>query len=124
MRYHARMASRSLALARPGAVRYTRTALLALALLIVLAQVVALRHAYSHTPAEATTQSGGKHPGGLTHCGTCIVAAAIGGAAPPAATPLTVRVALQPPVVFAAVAPCREPLMRPYAIRAPPIPAS
>lgn len=120
MRYHRRMASRPFALAPSRAVRCTRMALLALALLMALAQAVAIRHAYSHTPGEAATHSGAKHPGGLAHCETCIVAAAIGGAAPPGPALLPVAAALPAPDLTAAFAPRSAPPLRPYAIRAPP----
>jgi hypothetical protein len=81
---------------------------------------VAIQHPYSHSLGETTAQSAGKHPGGVAHCELCIVAAAIGGAAPP--TPaLQFAAATQdlPPVVAPAVR-HHAPPQRPYAIRAPP----
>jgi hypothetical protein len=97
---------------------------LALALVMALAQTVAVRHAYSHTTAEALALKGGKHSGGLAQCDSCIVAAAIGGAAPPAAPLLFAAPAQQPPLLVARVAPQFAPQQRPYAIRAPPAFAS
>lgn len=118
------MASRPFAPASPRGVRFARMALLALALLLALAQGLAIRHAYSHAPGEATTQSGGKHPGGLAHCEACVVAAAIGGAAPPATPLLFAAAAAQQPQPQASTGQAPAPQQRPYAIRAPPASAS
>ena len=100
--------------------RFARVALLWLALVLALAQVVAIRHAYSHTPGETTSQSGGKHSGGLAHCDACVVAAALGAGAPPS-TPLTFAALDQqaPPAIAFAIQ-AAAPQHRPYAIRAPP----
>ena len=122
MRYHLEMASWPLASActsRSG-LRFARLALLWLALLLGLAQTVAIRHTYSHSPDE-TQSSAGKHPGGLAHCNACIVAASLGGGPPPAAAlplPASARVLprLTTPVVWRL-----EPPYQPYAIRAPPV---
>lgn len=111
------MVSRSSA---PASRRVVRIALLWLALVMAIAQTVALLHAYSHSPDETSSQSAGKHPGGLAHCQSCIVAASIGGAAPPGPALLLPTLGQQLPQV---VAPAREhlaPQQRPYAIRAPP----
>lgn len=93
--------------------------LLWLALVLAVAQVVAIRHAYTHTPGEGTNQSG-KHPGGLTHCDACIAAVALGGAAPPPAPLLFAAPAAQHPHLFAPAKQFIAPQPRPYAIRAPP----
>jgi hypothetical protein len=104
--------------------RLLRVALLWLAVVVALAQTLAVAHASSHGPHETTSQAAEKHPGGLAHCLSCIVAAAIGGAPPPAfAMPLAIpvdppRTGVSLPVFHAA------PQLRPYAIRAPPVLAS
>lgn len=100
-------------------------ALVWLALVLALAQVAAIRHAYSHAPGEqASGKSSGKHSGSLAHCDACVAAVALGSGAPP-----------PPPVLFAAGTEQLEhgsaaavhslaPQQRPYAIRAPPVLAS
>ena len=104
--------------------RLARIALLWLALVMGLAQTLAIQHGYSHSPGESTTQAGGKHPGGLAHCNSCIAAATLGGAAPPAGLPLLAVATQQAPHIFTATAPRPAPQQRPYANRAPPSSAS
>jgi hypothetical protein len=104
--------------------RVARTALLWLALVLALAQVAAIRHAYSHTPGEATTQSGSKHPGGLAHCDACVAAVALGAGAPPAVPLFFAALDQQLPGVVAIVGHFAPPQQRPYPIRAPPAIAS
>ena len=94
--------------------------LLWLALALGLAQAVAIRHGYSHNPGEITTQSAGKHPGGLAHCHSCIAAVAVGGAAPHSPTVLLLASGQQSPHPVAATVAHIAPQQRPYAIRAPP----
>jgi len=118
------MALRPFPLASLRGIRFARLALLWLALVMALAQTVAVRHAYSHTTAETLAQNAGKHPGGLAHCEACIAVAAIGGAAPPAAPLLFAAPAQQLPQLLALAAPRIAPQQRPYAIRAPPATAS
>lgn len=101
-----------------------RIALLWLALLLALAQTVAIQHVYSHSPGEARASSAGKHPGGLAHCDSCIVAAALGGAAPPTVALLLPMLAQQLPRVHQTAAQQPGPQYRSYAIRAPPAIAS
>ena len=114
------MVSRSFASVSLRGIRLARTALLWLALVVGLAQVVAIRHAYSHVPGETTTQSGGKHPGGLAQCDACIAAVALGGSAPPPA-PFVFAASPQQFAQLFAPADCPlAPQQRPYAIRAPP----
>jgi hypothetical protein len=120
VRYHPRMASRPSHLASLRGIRFARLALLWLALVLGLAQTLAISHAYSHVPAELSAQSAGKHPGGLAHCESCIAAAAIGGAAPPPAPLLFADLAQAPPQLPAAAARHMAPQPLPYAIRAPP----
>ena len=104
--------------------RLLRVALLWLALLVALAQTLAVAHASTHGPDETPSQAAGKHPGSLAHCLSCIVAAAVGGAPPPASSvPIAIAaesapLRVAPPVSHAAPQP------RPYAIRAPPVLAS
>jgi hypothetical protein len=124
VRYHPRMASRPSPLASLRGIRFARLALLWLALVMGLAQTVAVRHTYSHTTAETLAQNAGKHPGGLAHCESCIAAAAIGGAAPPSAPLLFAAAAQELPQFLALAAPHFAPQQRPYAIRAPPAFAS
>jgi hypothetical protein len=105
--------------------RFTRTLLFWLALLLALAQVAAVRHAYSHNPLEAGTQStGSKHSGGVADCGLCIVAAGIGGAAPPGASLSLPVLPQQQAAATPAIAAPLAAQQRPYAIRAPPVTAS
>lgn len=97
-----------------------QVALLWLALLLGLAQTVAIQHAYSHSPGEAASTSSGKHPGGVAHCHACILAATVGGAPPPAvALPLPMLAQQLPPLASPATQFAALP-HRPYAIRAPP----
>jgi hypothetical protein len=118
--YHPAMAPSPSSLALHRNSRLLRVALLWLALLVALAQTLAVAHASTHGPDETTAQAAGKHPGGLAHCLSCIVAAAVGGAAPPAsALPLAVATHPAPLAVALAVFPA-SPQSRPYAIRAPP----
>ena len=98
--------------------------LLWLALLLAIAQTIAIRHAYTHAPGEAPPTSQGKHAGGLAHCHSCIVAATLGGGALPATPLLLLAVAEQQPAIFAPAAEHASPQDRPYAIRAPPAIAS
>ena len=100
--------------------RVARTALLWLALVMALAQLAAIRHAYSHTPEQASTQSGGKHPGGLAHCDACIAAVALGAGAPPAVPQFFAAPDQQLPCVVAIAGHTAPPQQRPYPIRAPP----
>jgi hypothetical protein len=104
--------------------RLARVALLWLALVLALAQTVAIRHAYSHAPGETASSSSGKHPGGLAHCHSCIVAASVGGAAPPTSALLFAATQQQLPHVAEPVAQHAAPRQRPYAIRAPPVSAT
>lgn len=118
------MAFRPSPVASLRGLRFARLALLWLALVMALAQTVAIRHSYSHSTAETLAQNAGKHPGGLAHCESCIVAAAIGGAAPPPAPLLFAALAQQLPQFLALAASHFAPQPRPYAIRAPPANAS
>lgn len=122
MRYHPQMAYLPLASActsRSG-LRFARLALLWLALLLGLAQTVAIRHTYSHSPHE-TSSSAGKHPGGLAHCNACILAASLGSGPPPAAALLLPALARVLPKLTTPVVWRLEPPYQPYAIRAPPV---
>lgn len=100
--------------------RFARLALLWLALVMVLAQTVAIGHGFNHSPAETAGQSAGKHPGGLAHCQSCVAAATLGGAPPPPPVLLLAAAGRQSPPAFAQPAQHTEPQQRPYAIRAPP----
>lgn len=104
--------------------RMARIALLWLALVMGMAQALAIQHGYSHSPGEPATQAAGKHPGGLAHCNSCIAAATLGGAASPAGMLLLAVATHQAPHIFTATAPRLAPQQRPYAIRAPPSTAS
>lgn len=106
------------------ATRLARMTLVWLALVLALAQAVAIRHAYSHEPADAASHAAGKHPGGLAHCNACIAAAAIGGTAPPSAALVLPALAQQRPELAARTAHYTGAQQRPYAIRAPPLAAS
>ncbi len=121
MRYHSRMAPWPLAPActSPCGLRFARLALLCLALLLGLAQTIAILHTYSHGPDE-TSSSAGKHPGGLTHCNACIVAASLGSGPLPAAALLPPAPAGFLPRVSTPVVQRVEPPDQAYAIRAPP----
>ena len=114
------MASPPFALVSLRSIRFARLALLWLALVMAMAQTVAIGHAYSHGPGEPATQSAGKHPGGLAHCHVCIAAAAIGGAAPPTVALILFAAAQQLPIASSRTAQHLAPQQRPYAIRAPP----
>lgn len=124
MRYDSRMTPRRSA--THARLRNARVALLwlALALVLAIAQTIAIRHAYSHAPGETSSTPQAKHPGGLAHCQLCIVAAAVGGGAPPGAALLLPVVAIGQPAVFTAAVDHSGPQDRPYAIRAPPAIAS
>ena len=121
MRYHSRMAPWPLVPARTSrsGLRFARLALLWLALLLGLAQTVAIRHTYSHVPDE-TSSAAGKHPGGLAHCNACIVAASLGSGPPAAAALLPPVPARVLPSVPTPVVRRLEPPEQAYAIRAPP----
>jgi hypothetical protein len=100
--------------------RFARIALLWLALVLAVGQVIAVRHAYSHAPGESSSQSGGKHSGGLAHCDACVAAAALG-AGPPPASPLFFAASdQQAPLLVTPADPAVAPRQQPYAIRAPP----
>ena len=114
------MLSRPFDPASSRANRLARTALLWLALVLALAQTVAVSHAYTHSPTEAGTLSGSKHPGGLAHCDACIAAVALAGGAPPPAPLLFAAAAHPQPHGAAPAAQSLAPQLRPYAIRAPP----
>ncbi|MCY7320018.1 MAG: hypothetical protein LH617_15080 [Ramlibacter sp.] len=114
------MASRPLASTLHQRLRSMRAVLLWLAMVMAVAQLVALRHGYSHSPSESASAAAGKHAGGLAHCPTCIVAAGIGGAAPVTSGVLLPAQAQQPlplPILAAGQFALQH---RPYAIRAPP----
>ncbi len=121
MRYHLRMAFRPHSIASFPGFRFAPIALFWLALLLAAAQTIAICHGYGHAPVETSSHSGGKHPGGLAHCNSCIVAAGIGGGAPPAATPLPAPFVRQPLPLSIAAAESFAPSHQPYTIRAPPI---
>jgi hypothetical protein len=53
-----------------------------LGLLLPVAQVGAAAHALSHTRADASRDSEGKQAPQASHCDLCLIAAAVGGAAP------------------------------------------
>jgi hypothetical protein len=114
------MHSRPLAPTASRAHRFARTALLWLALVLALAQTVAISHAYTHVPGDAGTQTGGKHPGALAHCDACVAAAALAGGAPPPAPLLFAAPAIAPAHQVTPAAHRIAPQHRPYAIRAPP----
>jgi hypothetical protein len=116
MRYHPRMLTRPIA----STSRFARIALLWLALVLAVAQLAAIRHAYSHAPGESTSQSGSKHPGGLAHCDACVATAALGAGAPPCVALFVATLDQQAPPVLAPVARAAAPQQRPYAARAPP----
>ena len=121
VRYHPAMPYRPHAPALLTRFRFGRIALLWLALVLGAAQAIAVAHGYSHAPAEASSQSAGKHAGGLAHCNSCIVAASIGGGAPPApALSFAASVRHPAPAPVAVAAPLAQP-QQPYAIRAPPV---
>ncbi|MFC5496844.1 hypothetical protein ACFPOE_04795 [Caenimonas terrae] len=112
------------ALASHRSTRLARAALLWLALAIALAQLVAVRHVYTHSIGDNTTQSGGKHRGGVAHCEGCVAAVALGGAAPPPAALLFAALEQHTPQPLAFADHPVAPQQRPYAIRAPPAIAS
>ena len=118
--YHRAMVSPHFACATLRGLRFGRAVLLWLAVLVALAQVVAIRHAYSHTAGEPSRQSSGKHPGGLAQCEACIAAVALGTAALPAVPLLFAALARQLPPLLAPVGGFVASQLRPYAIRAPP----
>lgn len=121
VRYDRRMAMPPFTLASLRRLRFARMALLWLALVMALAQTVAIGHASSHGPAETAGQSAGKHPGGLAHCQSCVAAAAFGGAPPPTPVLLLAATGRESPPAFAQPAQHTAPQQRPYAIRAPPV---
>jgi hypothetical protein len=114
------MARRSTLASLQSRLRFARSGLLWLALLLALAQTVAIRHGYSHSVAESASTAAGKHSGGLAHCQSCIAAAAIGGAAPPPPALLLAQPITQAPLVSVASVQHAPSPYRPYAIRAPP----
>jgi hypothetical protein len=100
--------------------RFGRMALLWLALVLGAAHAIAVAHGYSHVPAEASSQSAGKHAGGLAQCGSCILAASVGGSAPPAPA-LFLGTVVRDPAPTAVIGAALFALPhRAYAIRAPP----
>lgn len=114
------MVSRPFHCIAPRNVRFARTLLLWLALVLALGQVVAIRHAYTHAPGEGTSQTG-KHSAALAHCDACIAALALGGAAPPPPAPLLfAEPTAQRPGLPSPSKPALTRQQRPYAIRAPP----
>ena len=121
MRYHPRMPTRPQIVASPVRLRFARMALLWLALLLALAQTVAIRHSYSHGPGESSSESGAKHRGGLAHCQSCIVAASMGGGAPPTVVLALAAFVGQPTPVSPPAVRLFAPQHQPYAIRAPPV---
>ena len=118
------MFARPRARVSPRAFRFARIALLWLALAMALAQLVAVRHVYSHVPGEAGTQTGSKHSGGVAQCDACIAAVALGAGGPPAAALVIAAIRNPSPPPITAVVASIAPQQRPYAIRAPPISAS
>ena len=99
--------------------RHPLSWVLGLALAVGGAQFAATAHAYTHV-ASAASSHDDPHANGEHDCPTCLLAAALGGAAPaPAAIVL---------VAPSAVAPAAQPIVRtftprvalPYASRAPP----
>ena len=120
LRYHPPMAFPAHVSASHRSLRITRLALLWLALLLAIAQSVAILHVYTHSPLETSTSSAGQHPGGLAHCNLCIVAASVAGAAPPTPALLLPALAHDVPPLAAQYAPQSAPHYPRYAIRAPP----
>ena len=100
--------------------RLGRVALLWLVLVLAGAQTIVIGHPYSHGPGEPSSQSAGKHAGGLAHCNLCIVAASIDGGAPPVAAIFIAAVLREAAQVSTLTARPFAPPYQPYAIRAPP----
>jgi len=95
--------------------------LLWIGLLLPVAQVAAAAHALSHASQEAGRSGDGKQAAAQTHCDLCLIAAAIGGVAPPAKppTPTPVTVSSQAAQVTSADVPPAAPVLA-YRSRAPP----
>ncbi|MEP6789749.1 MAG: hypothetical protein ABI907_00170 [Ramlibacter sp.] len=101
--------------------RFARQGLLWLALALAAAHSMAVWHSYSHSIAEASDLRGGKHQAG-SHCGLCMAATGIGGAAPPPPVMAQLpRLEQHHPCPAGAVALAVAPQRQPYAIRAPPV---
>lgn len=100
--------------------RLGRMALLWLVLVLAGAQTIAIGHPYSHGPGEPSSQSAGKHAGSLAHCNLCIVAASIGGGAPPASAVFIGAVLREAVPLSTLAVELFAPPYQPYAIRAPP----
>jgi hypothetical protein len=122
LRYHRRMTTARMPFAWRRFVRAPRTWLLWLALLVAAGHSLATWHPYTHTTSELAAQAAGKHA--LSACDVCLTAAAALGAAPPMVPPALALAATEPalqPLPVAAMP--HAPVRRPYAIRAPPLPA-
>ncbi|MEO8523793.1 MAG: DUF2946 family protein [Caldimonas sp.] len=89
-------------------------------LLFPVAQASAAWHALSHTPQEARRDDGKQAPH-QTHCDLCLMAAAIGGAAPLAEPPAVIAPTIDPePLQAPAVDVWLALPPRAYRSRAPP----
>lgn len=103
--------------------RHPLSWVLGLALVLGGAQSAAAAHEFSHV-ADATSTQRDVHAGATHDCPTCLLAAALGGAAPAptagllAAGQASACVAAIPQLGFVAR------VMRAYAPRAPPVPAT
>jgi hypothetical protein len=105
----------------PRISRRCLTWLVWLGLLLPVAQVGAAVHALSHARPDASRESDGKQAPQAGHCDLCLIAAAIGGAAPLAqpATSLPPAIGLElPQAVSADVLPAEA--AHAYRSRAPP----
>ena len=104
--------------------RHPLSWVLGLALALGGAQVAATAHAYTHVASAAAASHDDLHASGGHDCPSCLLAAALGGAAPaPTAIVLIAAQATAP-----AIAPTERDfaprLVLPYASRAPPAPSA
>jgi hypothetical protein len=123
LRYHPRMTPARMPFAWRRWVRFPRTWLLGLALLLAAGHSIATWHPYTHSMNELAAQAAGKQHA-LSACDVCLTAAAALGAAPPAIPPTIAAPLAEPAIQPSHVAAVpHAPVRRPYAIRARPLAA-
>ena len=85
----------------PSLTRATLAWLVALALLLPVAQFAAVWHGYSHVVSQTSPDNGHRSLPGLAHCDLCLTAASLGNSGPPLAA---AALRLAPPSADAAPA--------------------
>lgn len=103
--------------------RHPLSWVLGLALALGGAQFAASAHEYTHVASAAASSHDDTHPGATHDCPTCLLAAALGGAAPAPAAIVLIAPRADAPAAALIERDFAPRVALPYASRAPPAPA-